>query len=448
MAAAITPDLLEAATGCTPALAKIHAPHLAEAAHRFGIDAGPPERLAMWLAQLAHESGAFAHAAEVWGPTPAQERYERDMRAPWPQSPAEAKSDTFARNRLAYRLGNSEPGDGFRYRGHGHIQITGRGNHAAAREGLIGAGYSDVPAFEAEPERLTEPRWAAASAGWYWYSRRLDAPADAGDLEAVTRAINGGLNGIEDRRRRWHRAFQAVSAAGGATAPPPAPEKPRSEAPVPAAPHPQITTEWDLQQQPQPEPNMPAPLIAAAAAPFLNAAFAAVLDAAPTLIDMFAGQSKSAQRNSEAVKVAVGVAKEALQVRNEQELVERLQTDPTARVAVREAVERNWFEIHKAVEASRAEARKFVAEYSARQDVRTVAGRFTFVELLSLIFVVGCVFALGLLIWGDKIGKETVGNIAMVALVASIVGVREFWFGSSDGSRRKDDLISERKDTP
>lgn len=173
--------------------------------------------------------------------------------------------------------------------------------------------------------------------------------------------------------------------------------------------------------------------------PFTATALSAVLKAAPALIDMFKGDSKSAERNSEAAKVVVGVAKEALQVRNEQELVQTLESDPQAKVVVREAIERNWFEIQQKVEKSRAAARKFVVDYSREKDVRTVVGRFTFIEFLTLVFLGSCWAAIGLLAAFEKISEGTLDNIIMVAVVASIAGIREFWYGSSFGSRQKDE---------
>ena len=172
--------------------------------------------------------------------------------------------------------------------------------------------------------------------------------------------------------------------------------------------------------------------------PFIGAALGAVIKAAPDLIDMFKGESKSAQRNSEAAKVVVGVAKEALQAKNEQEVVQKLEADPAAAEAVREAIRKNWFEIHKANEQSIAEARKFAVEWSSRKNVRTVVGRFTFIEFLALVFLLTAWAAIGLLAAFNKISENTLDNIIMIAAVASIAGVREFWYGSSLGSREKD----------
>lgn len=162
-------------------------PALTDAMAVFAIDS--PERIAAFLAQIAHESGRLAYVREIWGPTPAQLRYE-------------GRRD----------LGNVQAGDGYRYRGRGLIQVTGRANYVGARDGL-GAFMHSVPDFEAKPEALEIPRWAAMSAGHYWHSRRLNALADAGDFVALTRRINGGTNGMDDRSTLWAGARAAVGLA-------------------------------------------------------------------------------------------------------------------------------------------------------------------------------------------------------------------------------------------
>jgi putative chitinase len=133
-------------------------------------------RMAHFLAQAGHETMGFARMVEIWGPTAAQARYEGRV-----------------------DLGNVRAGDGFRYRGRGVLQITGRDNYR--RFGvLIGVD------IESQPERAAEPAVAMSLACAYWTWRRINAAADRDDVEAVTRLINGGLNGIDDRRHRLARA--------------------------------------------------------------------------------------------------------------------------------------------------------------------------------------------------------------------------------------------------
>lgn len=145
-----------------------------------------PKREAAFLAQVGHESGAFLYVREIWGPTSAQRRYE-------------GRQD----------LGNTQPGDGFRYRGRGLIQVTGRANYNRLTSRLSWMGSPD---FIAEPEALEQPRWAALSAADYWHDRRLNELADAGKFKTLTKRINGGLNGYADRLARYERAARTLGA--------------------------------------------------------------------------------------------------------------------------------------------------------------------------------------------------------------------------------------------
>jgi putative chitinase len=153
-----------------------------DSAARWGIDT--PLRQAHWLAQISHESGSFRYVREIWGPTPQQLKYE----------PPSA---------VASNLGNTEPGDGSRFRGRGFIQVTGRANYKTCSLAL----YHDLRLLD-EPILLElDP---AASAGWYWHMRGINKHADRDDLKAVTKAINGGYNGLADRQARLIKAKQAM----------------------------------------------------------------------------------------------------------------------------------------------------------------------------------------------------------------------------------------------
>jgi len=141
-----------------------------------------PIRIAAFMAQIGHESGDLRHTVEIWGPTPQQRRYE---------PPSE----------LANRLGNTQPGDGERFKGRGLIQVTGRFNYAQLSQAL-GEDFIGKPAL------LESPNMAVKSACWWWSSRNLNDLADANDehnFRKITRIINGGLNGWDDRLERWQR---------------------------------------------------------------------------------------------------------------------------------------------------------------------------------------------------------------------------------------------------
>jgi predicted chitinase len=147
----------------------------------FAIEA--PARAAAFLAQLAHESGQLRFMEEIWGPTDAQRRYE----------PVTT---------LATKLGNTEPGDGKRFKGRGPIQITGRANYRRFGDFL---GLDLV----ADPPKAALPDVAFRIAGMFWLKKGLNELADlatAASFKEITRRINGGFNGLADRERFYARA--------------------------------------------------------------------------------------------------------------------------------------------------------------------------------------------------------------------------------------------------
>jgi putative chitinase len=174
---------------------------LAPALERFEITSDA--RLCSFLAQTGHESGQFNHLVEGLSYSAAR------LTRVWPRRfPTEAAAMPYARNEIALannvyanRLGNGDAasGDGYRYRGRGIIQITGRSNYAA-----VGAALKlDLIG---KPDLLVEKANAALSAAWFWHSRGLNALADDetddDDLEdfgEITRRINGGKVGLQER---------------------------------------------------------------------------------------------------------------------------------------------------------------------------------------------------------------------------------------------------------
>ena len=146
---------------------------------RFGLD--KPHRLAQFLAQVMHESGDFKYDKEIWGPTAAQKRYE-------------GRKD----------LGNTVAGDGKRFMGRSAIQITGRANYAEFTRWCKDFA-KDAPDFTKNPEKVNTSPWEGLGPIWYWDTRNLNKWADQGDIETVTKRINGGLNGYQDRIERYCR---------------------------------------------------------------------------------------------------------------------------------------------------------------------------------------------------------------------------------------------------
>lgn len=195
MSAVTLAQLVEIMPLARPRAAAFLAP-LNAAMLEFGITT--PERQASFLSQVGHESGQIVYVRELWGPTPSQLRYERDFTATWPPR---ARAD---RNQLPFDLGNSQAGDGSRFRGRGLIQVTGRTNYAACGKAL---GLDLL----AKPELLEQAVNACRSAGWFWQTKGLNALADAGDQERVTRRVNGGVNGLAERLALYQVARKVLA---------------------------------------------------------------------------------------------------------------------------------------------------------------------------------------------------------------------------------------------
>lgn len=175
----MTPEQLNAATSCGLMRAELWAAPITAAMAEYEVNT--KFRQSAFLAQAAHESGGFKYVRELWGPTDAQSKYE-------------GRAD----------LGNTQPGDGSRFRGRGLIQITGRANYAACGEAL---GLDLL----AHPELLEEPENAARSAGWFWRDyKHLNELADQQLFSAITRRINGGTNGLAERIALYHRALAVL----------------------------------------------------------------------------------------------------------------------------------------------------------------------------------------------------------------------------------------------
>ncbi|WP_343618839.1 glycoside hydrolase family 19 protein [Ralstonia sp.] len=176
----VTAEQLRVIMPLAGARADVFAPILADVMLFRQINT--PTRAAAFLAQVGHESGQLRYLREIWGPTPAQVRYE-------------GRAD----------LGNTQPGDGKRFMGRGLIQITGRTNYTACGAAL---GVDLIK----QPELLEKPEYAAGSAAWFWLQHNLNRFADRGDFVGLTRAINGSTNGITDRLALWERAKTALQA--------------------------------------------------------------------------------------------------------------------------------------------------------------------------------------------------------------------------------------------
>ena len=185
----MSPETLAKALQISLARASLWADPLSAAMALYAIDT--PVRQAAFIAQCGHESGRFQWLRELWGPTTEQKLYE-------PPS------------KKALELGNTQPGDGFRYRGGGLIQNTGRYNFRVIGQ-KIGID------LEADPDRITRPDVAALAAGQFWLDHNLNVYADAGSFLTLSRAINLGNpsssampNGMDDRVLLWTSCRSAL----------------------------------------------------------------------------------------------------------------------------------------------------------------------------------------------------------------------------------------------
>ncbi|MEE3504819.1 glycoside hydrolase family 19 protein [Pseudomonas sp. 10C3] len=166
-----------------------------------------PLRMAAFLAQVGHESAQLTQLVENlnYGAP--------GLVATWPSrfTPALAaqvarQPEQIANIVYASRMGNGPAvtGDGWKYRGRGLIQVTGWTNYQAC-------GAALAQDLLTAPELLEQPIYAALSAAWYWASNGLNTLADAGNLEAITKKINGGLNGQPDRLALYNTALKVLA---------------------------------------------------------------------------------------------------------------------------------------------------------------------------------------------------------------------------------------------
>lgn len=165
-------NILRECTGASEADAKKFATIIDDVFLEYGIT-----NKAMFLAQVGHESGGLRYLREIWGPTPAQSRYEGRL-----------------------DLGNTFPGDGKRFMGRGLLQTTGRANYTKAGKAL---GLDLIN----NPELLEIPLNAARSAAVFWVSNGLDKITD---IKVATKRINGGYKGLEERTALYNKAVKLV----------------------------------------------------------------------------------------------------------------------------------------------------------------------------------------------------------------------------------------------
>lgn len=170
-------------------------------------DINTPQRIAAFIAQCAHESGGFVALKENLNYKAATLRKIFPKYFPDDATAAKfaGKQEAIANKVYANRMGNGPEtsGDGFRYCGRGLIQLTGKNNYQAFADSL----EMDV---EDVPEYLATFEGAAQSACWFWESNNLNRFADKGDIKGLTKAINGGYIGLEDREHHYNHALHVL----------------------------------------------------------------------------------------------------------------------------------------------------------------------------------------------------------------------------------------------
>ena len=196
---------------------------VALACQEFGIDT--PQRIAGFLSQCAHESGGFERLQEnlnysaegmasIWpkrfailGPDGKPVKKDGKNQPNKFALALHRKPEAIANVVYSGRMGNGpiESGEGWKYRGRGLKQLTGKSNHIECSKGL------GVDLVE-NPDLLLEPTYAARSAAWFWQKNKCNTFADVGDIEGLTKRINGGLIGLADRKARYQAAERSLSA--------------------------------------------------------------------------------------------------------------------------------------------------------------------------------------------------------------------------------------------
>lgn len=228
-----TPDMLRELLGGNPESDDWHAA-MCETLPRYGVDT--PIRVAHFISQCAHESNNFRSLEENLNYS--KESLERVF--PRYFGPGKRNAADYARNpekianyvyqdefrSVQGRMGNTNPGDGWLFRGRGLKQLTGRNNYTAF-------GKSVGMTAEEAAEYVATKKGALESALWFWDNKNLNPVADTGDVVRMTKIINGGDIGLADRRKRYEHAMRVFSGAASVSRPtesaPATPDTPQYE---------------------------------------------------------------------------------------------------------------------------------------------------------------------------------------------------------------------------
>lgn len=203
----ITRDQFKEAAGVSDTLADKWHPHVTAAMKEFGIDT--LKRQAYFIAQTGTESAGFTRVSEslnysveglkIFNSRLTEAQRQQLGRKPGESSLSPERQAAIANLVYGGRYGNNLNFDGWKYRGRGLKQITFRSNYEACGKAL------NLPLAD-NPDLLLQDSNAARSAGWFWKSNNCNQYADNDDIIGLTRVINGGLNGLDDRQKRTAKA--------------------------------------------------------------------------------------------------------------------------------------------------------------------------------------------------------------------------------------------------
>ena len=319
------------------------------------VEALGVQDVAMFVAQCAHESDHFKTTVEYASGAAYEGRKD---------------------------LGNTEPGDGKRFKGRGYIQLTGRSNYAKA------GAYFGVD-FLKHPEWVAEPEWAAKVSAWFF---TVFAKVDGLDITRATKRINGGLNGIKQRTEFYARAKQFLD-----------------------------NTPVTLQGKEEPVD------------PFTITAISALIKEVPDLIRIFGKNGENTERNAQAAEKVVEITRSITGEATAQAAIQAIRVDPELKQAVQQSIRESWMELTE-VGGGIDEARKFAASvqntpYAHVVEVVSYAG-LGLIGFANLIVFL----ALGIAIVANHKSVDQLFQMASTLVQADIGAsliVFGFWLGSS-----------------
>jgi putative chitinase len=354
------------------------------AMREFAIDT--PKRQAAFLAQIGHESGSLRYVQEIASGSAYDNR--ADLGNTKPEAIALAE------------LAGTTPGR--YYKGHGLIQITGYSNHLACSRALL-----NDDSVVSNPTVLERDDLACRSAAWFWDSRGLNAFADAGDFETITKKINGGLNGQADRLAYYQRARHALAepSGGDAAASVPFPVKPSEEG----------------KQM----------------VPFVLAALPSLIQAAPNLIRLFGNGGEQAEKNAKAAEAVVEIAKAVTSQPTAEGAVAAIQANPEVAAEFVKGVEDQWYSLSgEAGGGGISGARDYAAKMSPPDKPWMSPALWVTIAMMPLVYLVVIIVLQGEG-WSNEIRVMVVSSVLSFVL-GSVSG---FWLGTSFSSQRKTELL-------